>query len=268
MQTDTSIPSIQGPAVAGLFYPADPHDLAQEVDAMLKTQDTEATPRPKALIVPHAGYIYSGPVAASAYRLLLPHAKEIRRVLLLGPAHRLAFSGIATSSARAFRTPLGEVPQEKSWLEQIKDFSFIKELDQAFAREHCLEVQLPFLQRILNNFSLLPLLVGQANAGQVAQVIELALDDPQAMIIITTDLSHYHSYENAKALDAATNSHILELDPEAIKQDHACGRLPLAGLLLEAQQQGWRPRLLDLRNSGDTAGSKDQVVGYGAYALG
>lgn len=265
MQTESQI---QGPAVAGLFYPADPHSLAQEVDAMLKTQDTETPARPKALVVPHAGYIYSGPVAASAYRLLLPHAKEIRRVLLLGPAHRLAFSGIAYSCAKAFRTPLGDVPQEKGWLEQIKGLSFVKHLDQAFAKEHCLEVQLPFLQRILNNFSLLPLLVGQANADQVAQVIELALNDPQAIIIVTTDLSHYHSYADAKTLDAATNSQILDMNPEAIKQDQACGRLPLAGLLLEAKRQGWGTRLLDLRNSGDTAGSRDQVVGYGAYALG
>lgn len=264
MQAETRI---QGPGVAGLFYPADPHELAQQVDAMLNAVDTGPAPAPRALILPHAGYIYSGPVAASAYALLRPLAGRIRRALLMGPAHRLAFSGIARSSARAFRTPLGDVPQEESWLAEIAGFSFVHTLDQAFAKEHCLEVQLPFLQRILDDFSVLPLLVGQANPEQVAQVIRLALHDPQAVILVTSDLSHYHSYAQAQQLDATTNKHILSLNHTAIGQDHACGRQPLAGLLLEAKAQQWQPRLLDLRNSGDTAGNKEQVVGYGAYAL-
>jgi AmmeMemoRadiSam system protein B len=234
---------------------------------MLDAVQTTDGARPKALIVPHAGYIYSGPVAASAYRLLRPIARDIRRVLLLGPAHRLAFSGIACSSAKAFRTPLGDVPQEKSWLDRIKTLSFVQNLDQAFTQEHCLEVQLPFLQRILSNFSCLPLLVGHANPEQVSQVLEVAINDPQAMIIVTTDLSHYHSHPDAEVLDARTNDHILNLDHASIKQEHACGRHPLSGLLLQASIQGWRPRLLDLRNSGDTSGSKDRVVGYGAYVL-
>lgn len=270
--------SIQGPTVAGLFYPADPHVLAQDLDAMLDAAQPQDPPeplasaRPRALIVPHAGYIYSGPVAATAYALLKPIASQIRRVLLLGPAHRLAFSGIAWSSARAFRTPLGDVPQDKAWLKALGTLPFAHNLNQAFAKEHCLEVQLPFLQRLLNNFSLLPILVGQANPDQVAQTIALALEDPDALIIVTTDLSHYHSYDQAKALDAATNTQILGLNHQALGQDHACGRLPVSGLLITAKAQGWRPRLLDLRNSGDTldpsrGGSKDSVVGYGAYAF-
>jgi AmmeMemoRadiSam system protein B len=270
--------SIQGPAVAGLFYPEDPQRLAQEVDAMLQAAAPIDQPDPlqdtriNALIVPHAGYIYSGSVAASAYILLKPIAQQIRRVLLIGPAHRLAFSGIVWSKAHAFRTPLGDIPQDKDWQRAIATLPFAHHLEQAFTKEHCLEVQLPFLQRLLDTFSLLNILVGQATPSQVAQVIDLALNDPTAMIIITTDLSHYHSYSQAQALDAITNRHILDLNYQALGQDHACGRLPVSGLLMTAKAQGWHPRLLNLRNSGDSMnalahGNKDSVVGYAAYVL-
>jgi AmmeMemoRadiSam system protein B len=259
------------PAVAGLFYPGDAAVLRREVEDLLAaaapTPANVHTPGPKALIAPHAGYIYSGPVAASAYAQL-SQPETIRRVLLLGPAHRLPFGGIAYPRAAQFLTPLGGVPVDRDALAAIADLPQVGELDTAFNGEHCLEVQLPFLQALLTDFSIVPLLVGDATGAEVAQVLERLWGGPETLIVISSDLSHYLDYDSARAIDARTSEAICTLHPEAIASRQACGRQPIAGLLQAARRHHLHARQLDLRNSGDTAGPRDRVVGYGAYAFG
>ena len=261
---------IRQPAVAGTFYPADPQQLREMVDGYLR----EAASRigdeadvPKALIAPHAGYIYSGPVAASAYARLLPARDRIKRVVLLGPSHRVPFRGIATSSATHFQTPLGSIPLDRTRIEQIEKFPQVVRLDEAHTYEHSLEVHLPFLQEVLDSFTLVPLVVGEASPQQVSEVIEALWDGPETLIVISSDLSHYHDYETARRLDSATSRAIESLQPEAIQYEDACGRNPVNGLLELARRHGLHARTVDLRNSGDTAGPRDQVVGYGAYLI-
>jgi AmmeMemoRadiSam system protein B len=221
----------------------------------------------KALVVPHAGYVYSGPVAASAYALLASLRDRIRRVVLLGPSHRVGFEGLAASSADAFETPLGRVEIDAEAVERALLLPQVRRLDAAHAQEHSLEVQLPFLQRVLSDFRLVPLVVGDATPAEVAEVIETLWGGAETLLVVSSDLSHYLPYEQAKALDRATTQAIENLDPEAIGEDQACGRLPVQGLLLAARRHGLHARTLDLRSSGDTAGSRDAVVGYGAYAF-
>ncbi|MBF0255604.1 MAG: AmmeMemoRadiSam system protein B [Gammaproteobacteria bacterium] len=261
-----SSPRIKPAAVAGMFYPAEARQLQADLDRYLAAAPVLDC-QPRALILPHAGYVYSAPVAASGYRQLQNLTAKIRRVILLGPAHRVGFRGIAAHSAEAFRTPLGDVPLDRPLIDQLLQLPFVHGLDAAFAQEHCLEVQLPFLQRLLPPFQLTPLLVGQADYLQVTELLEPLADDPECLILISSDLSHYHSYAEAQRLDQQASEAILQLQPEALAQDQACGRIPVAGLLVLARRRGWRPLLLDLRNSGDTAGPRDQVVGYGAYAF-
>lgn len=261
------MPSIREPAVAGMFYPDDPAILRKMVDDYLERAETMDNPSPKALIVPHAGYIYSGPVAASGYALLLPLREKIRRVVLLGPSHRVAFAGLAASSAIRFRTPLGDIPLDTDAIEGLSDLPQVKLLDQAHQLEHSLEVHLPFLQEALHQFQLIPLVVGDANAEEVAEVLERLWGGEETLIVISSDLSHYHDYATAQRLDRKTAEAIETLRPEEISSDGACGRNPVKGLLLLARRKGMRVETLDLRNSGDTAGPRDQVVGYGAWAL-
>ncbi|HHO67686.1 MAG TPA: AmmeMemoRadiSam system protein B [Gammaproteobacteria bacterium] len=258
---------IRQPAVAGMFYPDDPALLQQQVEDFLAGEEAAAGPPPKALIVPHAGYIYSGPVAARAYARLKPLRSRIRRVVLLGPAHRVAFRGLAASSARYFATPLGLVPVDQAAVEQILSLPQVQVLDEAHRDEHSLEVQLPFLQTVLDDFSLVPLVVGDAEPGEVAEVLEQLWDGDETLFVISSDLSHYHDYETARTIDSATSRAIEQLHPEAIHYEQACGRNPLNGLLLAARRHGLQAHTLDLRNSGDTAGPRDRVVGYGAYEL-
>ena len=258
---------IRPAAVAGHFYPREEQELKQQVDTLLAQGAANAEFPCKAIIVPHAGYSYSGPVAASAYVLLRPHAAPIRRVVLLGPSHRVGFHGLATSTADAFHTPLGDVPLDRQALESLSDLPQVQPLEQAHAMEHSLEVQLPFLQRILNDFKLVPLVVGEASAETVAEVLERLWGGEETLIVISTDLSHYHDYATAKRLDNASSAAIEALNGEAIAYEDACGRNPLRGLLLLAKRKGMQVHTLDLRNSGDTAGPRDRVVGYGAYAL-
>jgi len=261
------MPRIREAAVAGLFYPEDPRILQQEVSAYLENNCRDSPCRPRALIVPHAGYVYSGPVAATAYNLLAPLRGQIRTVLLFGPAHRVGFRGIAASSADYFRTPLGDISVDRQAIDRLLAESSVQLLDEAHAEEHSLEVQLPFLQTVLEQFSLIPLVVGDARAESVAQVIEMAWDDEETLILISSDLSHYHDYDAARTIDQATAQAIQALAYEKIGYDQACGRTPVNGLLLAAQKHDLHPRQLDLRNSGDTAGMKDRVVGYGAWAF-
>ncbi len=256
----------RSPAVAGQFYPADPRQLQAMVSGFLRSAKTSRE-IPKALIVPHAGYVYSGPIAASGYACLAGARGIIKRVVLLGPAHRVGFAGIALSSAASFITPLGKVTVDTAAAQDLAGLSKILVLDQAHAAEHSLEVHLPFLQEVLGEFTLVPLVVGEVAYETVATVLERLWGGPETLIVISSDLSHYHDYETARRLDAATSHAIEELLPEAIHHEHACGRTPINGLLTVARRLGMSVRTLDLRNSGDTAGTRDRVVGYGAYAF-
>jgi AmmeMemoRadiSam system protein B len=253
-----------------MFYPGDKTELHHLVETYLQEalhKQSETDEAPKAIIVPHAGYIYSGPVAASAYARLLPARDQISRVILLGPSHRVAFQGLASSSATHFVTPLGQIPLDRELIEKLQSFQQVKQLDQAHALEHSLEVHLPFLQEVLADFSLVPLVVGDTQPQDVAEVLEAAWGGPETLIVISSDLSHYHDYETARQMDQATSRAIEALQPEAIQYDDACGRNPLNGLLELAKRKGLHAETIDLRNSGDTAGPRDQVVGYGAYLI-
>ncbi|NJD36595.1 MAG: AmmeMemoRadiSam system protein B [Betaproteobacteria bacterium] len=254
-------------AVAGTFYPGQTAVLAQDVRTMLGHAESHAPQLvPKALIAPHAGYIYSGPVAASAYALLKPLASIIRRVVLLGPTHRVAVKGLALPGADAFDTPLGTVEIDREAAGRISAMPQVVVSPQVHALEHSLEVHLPFLQTLLPDFRLLPLAVGMASAEEVAEVLEVLWGGPETLIVVSSDLSHYLPYDTARRVDGVTAQAILDLR-RPISHEQACGGTPVNGLLLAAQRHGLTPHLLDLRNSGDTAGPRDRVVGYGAFAF-
>jgi hypothetical protein len=262
-------PGVRPPAVAGLFYSEDARELADEVAAHLdRTDEAPQQPGfPKAVIVPHAGYVYSGPVAASAYDLLRPARGIVRRVVLLGPCHRVPVRGLALPAAAAFATPLGRIPLDAESVSAIRELPQVLESAATHAEEHALEVQLPFLQRVLGNFSLVPLVVGDAAPADVAEVLEHLWGGPETLIVISSDLSHYHPYDSAREIDRATVRAILDFDA-GISHEQACGATPLAGLLIAAKRKGLVPRLLDCRNSGDTAGDRRRVVGYASFAFG
>jgi len=249
--------NVRDPAVAGMFYPADPDGLRRMVNEFLAAVPARDGTSPKAIIAPHAGYIYSGPIAASAYACVRPEA--IRRVVLLGPSHRVSLNGAAASSASAWHTPLGDVP-----VEAPAGFAVI---DAAHTQEHCLEVQLPFLQVVLGEFTLIPLVVGRAAKEEIADILASLWGGAETLIVISSDLSHYEDYETAGRMDSAASQAIVNLDPCGLDENSACGRVPIRGLLHLAKQKGMRAEQVDLRNSGDTAGSHDQVVGYGAYTF-
>lgn len=260
--------NVRMPAVAGMFYPADRGELRTMVHRFLDAVPPEpAAEPPKAIIAPHAGYPYSGPVAASAYARLRPLAETVTRVVLLGPSHRVGFYGLAASSAEAFHTPLGDVPIDQEAVAEACRLPQVQVLDQAHQMEHSLEVQLPFLQEVLGSFSLVPLVVGDAGPQDVGEVLELLWGGPETLIVISSDLSHYHDYDAAQRLDRATTAAIETLRPEGVDSEGACGRNPINGLLYVARRHGLQARTLDLRSSGDTAGPRDAVVGYGAYTF-
>lgn len=257
---------IRHPAVAGMFYPAEADSLKQDIHRYLDNASAPSV-TPKAIVVPHAGYIFSGPVAASAYKQLLPLKKQITQVVLLGPSHRVAFSGLAVPESDTFNTPLGNIAIDQKAIEKITDLPQVIASDIAHRDEHSLEVQLPFLQEILDEFTLIPLVVGDAERHEVAEVIERLWGDEHTLIVISTDLSHYHAYSEAKKMDRSTSDAITHLKPDLIDYEDACGRNGLKGLLTVAENKHLTATILDLRNSGDTAGSRDSVVGYGAYAI-
>jgi AmmeMemoRadiSam system protein B len=257
--------TIRPTAVAGMFYPADRDELHQMVTGFLSEAAPADEPAPKAIIAPHAGYIYSGPIAASAYARLARVRDTIRRVVLLGPSHRVGFLGIAASGADYFHTPLGDVPLDHEQLERVTQISGVQQFDQAHQMEHSLEVHLPFLQEVLGDFTLLPLVVGDASPEDVAEVLRAVWGGEETLIVVSSDLSHYHDYATAQRMDRSTSSAIEQLNPKAIGYEDACGRTPLSGLLLVAKEKHLNAETIDLRNSGDTAGPRDQVVGYGAY---
>lgn len=253
------------PAVAGLFYPGEAEILARDVLSMLRAARPSEL-APKVLIVPHAGYIYSGAVAASAYAALRNIAIHIRRVVLLGPTHRVAVRGLALPGGDAFATPLGEVPIDQAAAQSIAHLPQVTVSPRAHAQEHALEVQLPFLQAILSDFTLLPLAVGLASAEEVAEVLELLWGGDETLLVVSSDLSHYLPYNVAKKIDASTVQKVLGLKHD-LSHEEACGGTPINGLMLAARRHHLTPHLLDLRNSGDTAGPRDGVVGYAAFAF-
>ncbi len=253
---------IRQPAVAGTFYPARADVLRQSVAHFTETPAAEpATARTKALIVPHAGYVFSGKVAGQAYARLAPMAATIRRVILLGPVHHVAIRGLALPNVDEFATPLGRVAIDREAVERLSGMPQVVISGAAHAPEHSLEVQLPFLQSVLPDFTLVPLAVGDASAEEVSQVLEALWGGPETLIVISSDLSHYLPYDQASEVDGNTVRLILS---GQLLQSHqqACGALPINGLLLAARRHGLAPRLLAKCNSGDTAGDRNRVVGY------
>jgi AmmeMemoRadiSam system protein B/AmmeMemoRadiSam system protein A len=258
---------VRPPAVAGSFYTGDPAELRRQVRGFIDAAPTGVAP-PKAVIVPHAGYIYSGPTAGYAYAALSGLRDRVRRVVLLGPAHRVYVEGLAASTADAFQTPLGRVPVDTDAVRELTThFPFVRLHDGTHAPEHSLEVQLPFLQSVLENFRLVPLVVGDAEAAEVEAVLDHLWGGEETLIVISSDLSHYLDYDTAKRVDGATLRKVLALDPEGIGSEQACGQIPIRGLLRVAARRQLRAELLDHRNSGDTAGPKSQVVGYAGVAF-
>ena len=264
--------NIRAPAVAGAFYPGEPGELAALVDELvneaLAGRQRGTREPPKAIIAPHAGYIYSGPIAASAYARFAPARNRISQIVLLGPAHRVPFQGLAVPSAEGFATPLGVVPVDHAAINHIVSLPQAQVLDEAHAAEHSLEVHLPFLQRMFRDFTLVPLVVGAASPADVAEVLRTLWNGPETLIVVSSDLSHYHDYETARRLDGETARAIGELDGDGISDEGACGRAPIRGLLVEAKRLGLSANLIDLRNSGDTAGARDRVVGYASFLFG
>ncbi|CDQ12207.1 MEMO1 family protein Acife_2212 [Acidithiobacillus ferrivorans] len=258
-------------AVAGTFYPAKASVLRAEVARLLagaeSADEAAAVAWPKAIIVPHAGYVYSGAVAASAYALLAKGRGHIRRVVLLGPAHRVPFHGLALPGVQAMQTPLGVVAVDQAGVAALAGLPQVLEMPAAHAQEHALEVQLPFIQEVLDGVSVIPLVVGDARPEAVAEVLEKLWGGEETVIVISSDLSHYHPYTEARAIDHHTVEEILRFDPQPIEHDQACGATPINGFLPVARKHHLRPRLVDLCNSGDTAGSRDAVVGYAAVAF-
>jgi hypothetical protein len=257
---------LRQPAVAGSFYPDDPETLRDLLDSLL-SKVTRTAVNCKALIVPHAGYVYSGLVAATAYAHFVAQRDEVRRVVLVGPAHRVPFRGLAVSTADGFATPLGTVMVDKQAVATVLACPGVQALDLAHSPEHSLEVHLPFLQSTLREFSLLPLLVGKATPAQVAVPLDAVWGGRETLVIVSSDLSHYHSYGTATQIDRRTAAAIERLRYEDLGSDDACGYRAIGGLLLVARQRGLRVTTLDVRNSGDTAGPRGQVVGYGAFLV-
>lgn len=255
------------PAVAGQFYPRDPDLLRTQVLELLANMAASQNVTPKALIAPHAGYAYSGRVAAAAFATLRDSAHAITRVVLIGPVHYVAICGIVAPTVDVFDTPLGGAPIDVEALSKIADLQFVIRADAPHAPEHALEVELPFLQTVLGSFQVVPLLVGDTTPQDVAHVLRQLWGRAETLIVVSSDLLHYHSYETARRLDLATAAAIEVGDWASLGPTQACGCLAVAGLLLEAGRLGFKARRLLLCNSGDTAGSRDQVVGYGAWTF-
>ena len=260
--------NVRPAAVAGMFYPREPAVLAGEIAQYLDeaNEDRLQPGFPKVVIVPHAGFIYSGAVAAHAYDLLRPARGVVRRVVLMGPCHRVAVKGLALPGADAFDTPLGRIPIDAPGEKLARTLPQVCVMPATHAQEHAIEVQLPFLQQVLGSFSLLPFVVGSASAEQVAEVIEKLWGGEETLFVISSDMSHYHAYDAARAMDEGTARAILDLELD-INHEQACGATPIAGALLVARRLALKPRLLDLRNSGDAAGGRDRVVGYASFAF-
>lgn len=258
---------IRPAAVAGRFYPDEPAALRAQIEAYL-ADSRKCDAHPKGIIVPHAGYVYSGPVAASGYAALASRRSEIRRVVLMGPSHFVRVRGLAVPTVDSFATPLGDVPIDGQARDELRSLAQIVASDEAHAREHSLEVHLPFLQVVLPEFTLVPLAVGDATPDEIAEVVEILWDGPETAFVISSDLSHFHDHSTAAEIDSRTSALIESLRWEELRGDLCCGYKPIGGLLSAARARGLPVQAIDLRNSGDTAGPRDRVVGYGAYVVG
>ena len=258
--------NIRKAAVAGSFYEADASRLRQHIAALLGSALESAAGAPQALIVPHAGYIYSGRTAAQAYRLVQPWADKIERVVLFGPAHRVPLRGMAVPSVEAFATPLGNVPLDRDSIQRVSSLPGVSVSDEAHRQEHSLEVQLPFLQTVLGAFKLVPVVVGHCQPEIVATVMDAMWGGAETLLVVSTDLSHFHDYDEARQLDTLTCERLRAKDNTLSGQD-ACGAYALNGLMSTRHCQATQVDLVDMCNSGDTAGSRDRVVGYGAFTV-
>lgn len=267
---------IRHPAVAGMFYPADRRELARTVDRLLDEAESEegtqekradAGPAPKAVIAPHAGYLYSGPVAATVFRRLRAARGSIRRAVVIGPSHRVPLRGLALPRCEVFATPLGPLRIDGDAASALAALPQVTVSDTPHAVEHSLEVLLPFLQAVLGEITLVPLVVGDATPEEVSEVLETAWDGPETLVVVSTDLSHYLDHDTARRRDTRTAEAIENLRYEDLGPGDACGRNAVRGLLHLARRRGLTVRCLDLRTSGDTAGPRDEVVGYGAFAV-
>ncbi len=259
---------IRKPAVAGTFYPAKTDALNAELDRCWAGRKRVDAPPPKAIIVPHAGYVYSGPVAATAYATLAPLKGKVSRVVLVGPSHRFALYGFAVPEAQIWQTPLGLVPLDNAGSDVLATWPDVTRSDVMHEREHSLEVHVPFLQRALGMFALLPVLVGHTPANRVAALFDQLWGGPETLVVVSTDLSHYHDQAQARQIDDATVASLVALDAAGLQPDQACGAFPVAGLLTHAHKLGLRCRAVDVRTSADTAGEPDRVVGYASCLLG
>jgi MEMO1 family protein len=267
MSANSSNPSVRPPAVAGFFYPGDRAELSDVVSELVAGASVNNLPRtPKAYIVPHAGYVYSGSTAAVAYAMAAGQRTSVRRVILIGPSHRVYLEGAAVPNVQAFATPLGEIPIDKELKSSVLDVPGVIESDHPHRLEHSLEVQLPFLQLTLGDFTLVPIVVGNASAQQVGAMLDAVWGDTDTLVLASSDLSHYHPYRAAQSIDAQTSSAILNRQAN-LSGEQACGAVAINGLLHCARERDLQVTELARCNSGDTAGDKDRVVGYGAYAL-
>ena len=259
--------SVRQAAVAGLFYPDNAEELARDIQQYLDQAASSCASPPKAIIVPHAGYIYSGSTAAIAYASIRPLAKQISRVVLLGPAHRVHLRGMALPAVDYFETPLGTVAIDSGAIQQLLTLPQVQIMDAAHWQEHSLEVQLPFLQSVLDKFSLVPIVVGDATGSEAMQVLDMLWDGPETLIVVSSDLSHYHDYSTAQYIDRSTCEAIEKLDIDHIDYQQACGCNAVKGLLLSAKKRNMKVQTLALSNSGDTSGGRERVVGYGSWAF-
>lgn len=260
--------TVRQPAVAGLFYPANPEDLRSDINDYLDQAKPAAVPgQVKAIIVPHAGYVYSGAIAAAAYAALKPQTETIKRVILIGPAHRLSLRGMALISVQYFRTPLGDVAQNHNAMVALQRLPYIHFVNSAHWQEHSLEVQLPFLQTVLKQFDVVPILVGDATSEEVADALKTVWGGQETLIVISSDLSQNQDYETAQYLDNATCHAIEALNIEGIDYQKASGSVPVRGLLRMAAKEQLTVTTMAMANSGDSHGDHNRVVGYGSWVL-
>jgi len=261
------VTAVRAPAVAGTFYPADPDRLRRLVDDLLNDAEIPDAPAPQAVIVPHAGYVYSGPVAATAYGLLRQTRPQVRHIIMAGPAHFVWVDGVALPGASALATPLGEVAVDTTAEAWLRQNACVVSSPLAHDPEHCLEVQLPFLQRIYEDISVAALLCGHVDPTEAAHLLGHFLGKEDTLVLVSSDLSHYHDYNEARRRDEVAAAAICSLRPEDLDADSACGLIAVKALLLAARERSLEVTRLDLRNSGDTAGDHSRVVGYGAFSM-
>jgi AmmeMemoRadiSam system protein B/AmmeMemoRadiSam system protein A len=268
MSPNSTTSKVRAPAISGTFYPSNPSELEASVQYFLREADKHfesTTSAPKAIIAPHAGYIYSGLTAAAVYNRLRPAREIIKRVVILGPCHRVGINGLALPSTEIFQTPFGDIPLDTNAIENIKDLDCVAIFNETHVDDHSIEVHLPFLQKVIKDFKLVPLIVGETEPKKVAEVLEILWGGPETLILISSDLSHYLDYNQAKILDNQTRQAIEQMDLKALGNEQACGRHSIKGLLMLAKSKGLSVATADIRNSGDTAGTKDRVVGYGSW---